>query len=364
MTAVHQFVPALLPRDATGDHTRALRDAFVAAGWESRIFAEAAHDEICDEAIHYTDYPSYAGPDDVLLYQVGTASPVSEFLLSRREPLVLDYHNITPGHFYAGWEDETAARVGRAREQLAALAPRAVLGIADSAYNAAELAELGCRRTEVVPIVVDVDGWAEDPDPAALAELAASRAASGPVWLFVGRLSPNKAQHVLVEALWLARRWFDPDTRLHLVGPAVTGAYAQALDGFVDELGLAGAVRRGEHLSPAELAAWFRAADVFVCVSEHEGFCIPLVEAMRFDLPIVALAAGAVPETAGDAAVLLGSSRPATVATAAHRVATDDRLRGVLAAAGRRRLASFDPARSRQRFLEVLGALAGAPVAS
>ena len=363
MTAVHQFVPALLPRDATGDHTRALRDAFVAAGWESRIFAEAAHDEICDEAIHYTDYPAYAGPDDVLLYQVGTASPVSEFLRSRPEPLVLDYHNITPARFYDGWEDETAARVDRAREQLAALAPRAVLGIADSAYNAAELVELGCRRTEVVPIIINVDGWADAPDAATESAMARVRGDGGPVWLFVGRLSPNKAQHLLVEALWLARRWFHPGTRLHLVGPAVTETYADALDAFAAELGLTGAVTRGEHLSPGELAAWYRAADVFVCASEHEGFCIPVVEAMRFDLPIVARAEGAVPETAAGAAVLLPTGRPAAIAAAAHRVVSDKRLRATLVEAGRRRLAAFDPDHTRQRFLEVVGAVAGARVA-
>ena len=99
MTSVHQFVPALLPRDATGDHTRALRDALRAAGWSSDIYVEAAHDELQHEATYFEEYPSRARPGDVLVYQLGTSSPVAEFLLGRDEPLVLDYHNVTPESF-------------------------------------------------------------------------------------------------------------------------------------------------------------------------------------------------------------------------------------------------------------------------
>ena len=158
--------------------------------------------------------------------------------------------------------------------------------------------------------------------------------------LFVGRLSPNKAQHHLVEALWLYRRWHDPDAVLHLVGPAVTRSYVEAVFAFADELGLAGAIRHGEDLTDGELGAWYADADVFVCLSDHEGFCIPLLEAMRSGLPIVAFAAGAVPETLGEAGILLDSKRPRVVAAAVDRVRRDAALVDGLAAAGHRRLES------------------------
>ena len=144
--------------------------------------------------------------------------------------------------------------------------------------------------------------------------------------LFVGRLSPNKCHERLVEALWVYRRLYDPDARLHLVGPTVTPEYAEAVFAFADELGLADAVRHAEGLTGAELAAWYGDADVFVCLSEHEGFCIPLLEAMRADTPIVALDAGAVGETLADAGLLLEEARPATVAAAVHRIRQDDGL--------------------------------------
>ncbi len=358
MTAVHQFVPALLPRDATGDHTRALRDALRAVGWESDIYVEAAHDELQHEATYFEEYPSRARPGDVLLYQLGTSSPVAEFLLGRDEPLVLDYHNVTPESFYRGWEEHTAAKVALAREQVAALAPKAVLGIADSAFNARELEELGCPATAVVPILVDLESDHGAVDGAERARLAAEHGGAT-VLLFVGRISPNKAHERLVEALWVYRRLYDPDARLHLVGPAVTPSYAEAVFAFADELGLADAVRHGEGLTTAQLAAWYEDADVFVCLSEHEGFCIPLLEAMRAGTPIVAFDAGAVAETLADAGILLSEARPATVAAAVDRVHRDDRLTAWLVDAGRRRLGDFAAETTRRRFVEVLAGVTG-----
>ncbi len=358
MTAVHQFVPALLPRDATGDHTLALQDTLRSAGWESDIYVEAADDDLWHHATYFERYPDRAKPGDILLYHLSTASPVAEFLQGRPETLVLDYHNITPSSFYDGWEDHTSQKVALARIQAAALAPVATLGIADSAFNADELRRMGCPATAVVPILVDMDDRKPRADQAALTGLTRDHG-SATVLLFVGRISPNKTQHHLVEALWLYRRWYDPDARLHLVGPAVTTSYARAVFALADELGLKDAVRHGEHLSDAELAAWYADADVFVCLSEHEGFCIPLLEAMQSGLPIVAFAAGAVPETLGNAGLLIESKRPSVVASTVDRIRRDRALADQLVTAGHRRLEDFLPATTRTRFVEVLGALAG-----
>lgn len=309
------------------------------------------------EGTYFEEYTRRARPGDVLLYQLSTGSPVADYLLDRPETLVLDYHNITPASFYAPWEASTADKVEQARHQVAALAPRATLGVADSAFSAAELQAFGCPSTTVVPILVDVSDWSMSVDPVAAAALAAT-ADGGTVWLFVGRLSPNKAQHELVEAFWLYRRWYDPLARLLLVGPAITSSYADAVLALAKELGLADAVVHGEGLTSAELAAWYAAADVFVCLSDHEGFCIPLLEAMEFDLPIVAFAAGAVPETLGSAGILLDSKRPSVVAAAVNQVRNDRSLSDGLVAEGRCRLRAFDATLTRRRFVEVLGSLA------
>jgi L-malate glycosyltransferase len=357
VTAIHQFVPALLPRDATGDHTLALQSALRRAGFESDLYVEAAHDDLWHRATYFEEYPARARPDDLLVYQLSTASPLAEFLLGRPERLVLDYHNITPASFYDSWEDHTTEKVALARDQMAALAPAAVLGVADSAFNADELRRFGCPATAVIPILVSVEDEPVRPDPGEEARLAGGHG-NGTVLLFVGRLSPNKAQHRLVESLWLYRRWYDPGARLHLVGPTVTPDYASAVFALAASLGLADAVHHGEDLSDAELAAWYADADVFVCLSEHEGFCIPLLESMRAGLPIIAFGAGAVPETLGDAGILLDSSRPGVVAAAVDRVLGDRHLSDLMVAAGHRRLGAFAPASTGARFVEVLGGLA------
>src|SRR5207248_3376126 len=171
-----------------------------------------------------------------------------------------------------------------------------------------------------------------------------------------GRLAPNKAQHDLIKALAAYRRLYDPRARLHLVGTSSSESYRTALVAYADALDLVDAVEFTGSVSDGELAAHYRAADVFVCVSEHEGFCVPLLEAMHHRLPIVAYAAAAVPETLGDGGLLLNSKDPYTVAAAVQRVVSDADLRAQLVAAGTRRLHDFDLDRSREKLLGAISA--------
>jgi glycosyltransferase involved in cell wall biosynthesis len=150
---------------------------------------------------------------------------------------------------------------------------------------------------------------------------------------------------------------FDPSARLWLVGGSSSDAYVRAVRGLVEALGLEGAVRLTGSVSPAALAAYYAAADVFVCASDHEGFCVPLLEAMHSGLPVVAYASSAVPETLGGAGVCLPEKSPGVVAAAVWRVVSDAGLRGRLVAAGRRRLEDFAPERTRATFATAIGAL-------
>ncbi|MGP8058716.1 MAG: glycosyltransferase family 4 protein [Acidimicrobiales bacterium] len=359
--AVHQFVPALIPRDATGSHTLLLRRALRAAGWRSEIFAEATHDELLDESIKVERYGELARPDDVLVYQFSTSSMVADLLLERPEPLVIDYHNVTRPELYEPWEPATARRSAEALEQLARLAPRAALGLADSPFNEADLVGAGCRRTAVVPVLVDLGRLGDQPEPRPAARLAAATAAGGADWLFVGRLVPSKGQHQLVKALWAYRRLYDPAARLHLVGSTPSNRYLGALRGFIDDLGLREAVRLPGEVSEPALAAYFGAADVYVSMSVHEGFGVPLLEAMAAGVPVVALRTGAVPGTVGDAGLVLDRTEPSFVAAAAHRVLSDGPLRRVLGAAGRRRVAEHSLARAGALAVEAISAVAGRP---
>jgi len=237
------------------------------------------------------------------------------------------------------------------------MAGRADLAVAVSAYNERELVDAGFATTTVAPVLVDLDELDREVDPEALARLQEAKANGGSDWLFVGRLAPNKAQHDLVKALAVYRRLYDPRARLHLVGGSSSAAYDTALASYVAALGLEGAVDLAGSVAPGVLAAHYRAADVFVCLSEHEGFCVPLLEAFHHRLPVVAFAAAAVPETLGRAGVLLASKAPATVAAAIHRVVGDPALADTLATAGAARLEDFRLERARARFAEVVEGL-------
>jgi glycosyltransferase involved in cell wall biosynthesis len=214
----------------------------------------------------------------------------------------------------------------------------------------------------VVPILLD--GAAIDatpPDPATFARLSDPKASGGADWLFVGRLAPNKAQHDIVKAFAAYRRLYDADARLHLVGGSSSHQYETALTAFVDALDLGGAVEITGGVSAGGLTAHFETADVYVVASEHEGFCVPLLEAMHHRVPIVAYAATAVPETLGDAGLLLDAKDAYTIATAVHRVVTDTALRTQLIDAGIARLREFDLAKSRRKLLDAIEPVVGAP---
>ncbi|CAN5847165.1 glycosyltransferase family 4 protein [soil metagenome] len=353
MPALHQFVPTLEP-GAVGAHMLELRDVARGLGLASELFAEHLHPTMAGQGHDFRDYGRAVRPTpgDVLVYQTAIGSVVADFVASRPEVLAVNHHNITPERFFSTWEPGVVHGVRWGRAQLATMADRARLGIADSSYNEAELTALGYRETEVVPVLVDVAANDADVDQAYLDQLRPG--ARGAAWLFVGRVAPHKAQHDLIKAFAVYRRVYDPDARLRIVGGSSSPSYFAALERFVSALGLDDAVALTGSVAPGELAAHYRAADVLVCLSEHEGFCVPLLEAMHHRVPIVAYGAAAVPETLGDGGLCLAVKAPTMVAAAVARVVDDQELRAHLVAAGTARLATFALSSTRRRMAAAL----------
>ncbi len=340
LPGIHLFVPMLHRRDAVGEHTRVLRGLLVAAGVPSTIYTELPDPDTVDETRPFRDYEHDAVAGDVLVYQVATRSDMTRWLAKRPEPVVLNYHSLTPAVFFAPWNNGIARMQEAAARDLADLAPRCALGIGVSDFDVAELRAAGCPSTRVVP-VVNVPLPPVEPDPAALAALARRTAAGGPWWLSVGRLAPNKAHQETIAALFVARATTAPDAHLTIVGGPTEPHYAAALRRYAADLGLSGAVEFTTRLSPGELAARYATADVLVMLSEHEGFGVPLVEAMSQGLPVVAYDAGAVAEIVGDAGVLLDRKGPRAVAAAVAALLDDPDRRHALVAAGRARLGAL-----------------------
>ncbi len=351
---VDQVIPSLASRDAIGVHTLNLRNGLRAAGMESDVYYGSFTPDVEHEGRPVTEL-GRTGRERWLLYQASIGSPVYDILATRPEPKLVNYHNITPAALLRDWEPNVAYEAALGRTQLARLAGQSRFAVADSAFNESELHVLGYEGTAVVPLLIDMAAKSDEPDPALSALLCERKARDGGVdLLYVGKISPHKAPHDLVKMLDVFRRLYDPAARLHLVGSPLGETYEPALRAFVAELGLGHAVDLAGSVTGAELEAYYRAADVFVMASDHEGFCVPLGEAMGHGVPIVAYGVTAVPETVAGAGLVLPDKSPVAFAAAVGRVTSDPELHSVLARSGRARAAQFDLAASTRRFVALV----------
>src|SRR5205807_2545059 len=245
--------------------------------------------------------------------------------------------DITPATYFAGLNDELMRYAEVGREQLKLLAKTAELGIADSEYNRKELEEAGLTTTAVVPPLVDWEDFDRPPDQDVARRLADERTSI----LTVGQILAHTAVHDVIAA-FARYRESDRTAHLYLVGPtAMSAGYLDRVRGNIRKLGLDGAVTLTGSVTVEQLVAYYRGATAFLTLSEHEGFCVPLLEAMRSDLPVVANAAAAIPETLGDGGILLENKSPEIVAAQLERVVRDQTLRKDLIEKGRRRVEAF-----------------------
>jgi glycosyltransferase involved in cell wall biosynthesis len=347
---IDQLLPSLSGHDAIGNHALRLRSALRDAGYLSDIYAEHISPGLEGDAAPPKDCPRRPDPDRVLVYHASTESSMVRWLkhsAAQGQLLAIDYHNITPSPYFTRWDPAASKRAKRARAQLAALADVTALALADSGYNQAELATLGFDDPVVSPLLIDVSPFSPSARPSTN-EGAAGR------WLFVGRIAPNKCHHDLIAAFAVYRKLFDPRAQLSLVGWNATATYRSALDGLTASLELQDAVSWREAISLTDLVAEYQQAEVFVCLSEHEGFCVPLIEAMSAGVPVVAYRAAAIGDTVGSAGVLLGDKDPVVVACAVRELITTPARRAELVAAGRERAAAFTVEASAAHFISTL----------
>jgi glycosyltransferase involved in cell wall biosynthesis len=299
-------------------------------------------------------FPRYADTaqrGDVLVYQLATASALAPWLTERRETLVVNYHNVTPPEYYAAWNNPMARHQLRALHERANLAPRTSLAVAVSAFNEAELRTAGYTRTAVVPTAA-IAPTSNTPAP------AAARPGSGARWICVGRVAPNKGVELALMALLVTRAHHDPDVTLQVVGRPVVPAYSRALERFVDELGVRDAVTFRGGIGDSELVAAMGASDVLIMGSRHEGFGVPVIEAMTMGLPVVANREGALPEIVGDAGLLVDATDPYALADAAAQATSDSELRRSLAEAGSKRVKDLDLPTAGDRAVDLIAELA------
>jgi glycosyltransferase involved in cell wall biosynthesis len=329
VTAVHQLLSGAGPHDAITTEALVFRRYFSGWGWGGSDHAFRIAPGLGGR-IASADRLSMQ-PEDVLLLHHSAGWPQLEKLLALPNPKLLLYHNVTPPHWLWEYAPMVAAHCAAGREQLHQLARAAEQTAADSAFNASEL---GVEGTIVIPLLVERDTLG--------APAASSDPARPPHILFVGRLSPHKRQDELIRVFALYRRHRAPDARLTLVGDPISDAFVAMLRGLAGALA-PGAVRIQSGLDATALGECYRDATAFLCMSEHEGFCIPLTEAFHFGVPVIARPFGAVPEVVGDAGLLVDDSDPAVISEVLHLIHQDAELRAELRRRGRERLHAYEP---------------------
>lgn len=305
---VDQWVPALHRGDAIGDSTLLMREALRSFGYLSDIYT---YNQDPGVSVVAFDQWKEGSETDVVIFHYALISPMNEAFAKLRSRRVLQYHNITPPAFFLPWDSEIHKILSQGLQGLAPLAPTTTLALGDSEFNRGELERLGFPRTGVLPIAIDFDRYFEPSNPVLKKRLSDSRTNL----LFVGRIAPNKRHDNLLRVLAYYKKNISTGVRLLAVGKhprretgvgaPIEGHYLDALTRLYSELGVEPAdVVFTDGVSHDELLAYYESAHVFVSMSEHEGFGVPLVEAMLKRVPVVALAGTAVTETLGGAGVL------------------------------------------------------------
>jgi glycosyltransferase involved in cell wall biosynthesis len=348
--AVHQFHSGTAEGDAITNQMLHLQGLLHELGFESEIFAEYIAPGLQNRVRPIHGYPG--SESELLLLHHSMGYQAFEDVISLPNDVVVVYHNVTPEQYF---DDEgTRLHIRLGREQLMVLGHRALFGVADSNFNRRELLAAGFRRVDVMPVRVDFAefhglstarnggagqagesrgaggaGGAGDARQAGQAGQAGEADRAGPStdWLYVGRVIGNKCQRDLVTAFAHYRRTFDREARLVLVGDTRATDYVDKVRAEAERLAVEDHVVMVGKVSDELLRSAFAGAGVFVSMSEHEGFGVPILEAMAAGVPVVAFGAAAVPETMSGAGVLLHTKDPAVVAATVQAVQSDPGMR-------------------------------------
>lgn len=348
LRAVHQVLATLGYGDAIGHEVLGIQRVLRGAGYDSEIFVETADSRLEDLTYDYRDLVDASRPDNLLVHHFSIGSRASRVAYALPDRMALVYHNITPPEYFVGVHKQLVELCWKGRRELGAYVDRCDLALGDSEYNRQELAAFGFTDTGVLPVVPDFSHLSGTPDWRVAGQFDDE-------WtniLFVGRMIPNKRIENLIRIFHAYRTRLNPRSRLLLVGShGGFEKYLTMLHQMVAALGTPDVHFTG-HVTNEELAAYYEAADVFLCASEHEGYCVPLVEAFHMRVPVVALAATAVPATLDGGGVLYENRDPHHVAALVDAVVSDEALTAQV-------LASQDAALARLKARDFGGTLLG-----
>ncbi|MBM3809236.1 MAG: glycosyltransferase [Acidimicrobiia bacterium] len=343
---VNQWVPAAHQGDAIGDSARRVRGLLRQMGHESELYAMTIDDDLRGDVIPWTDAAATRG--DLTIFHFALVSPMTSAFAKLGSGRVLQYHNVTPAHFFAGYDAGIYRLAMLGREDLRTLVGHTDVALGDSEYNRQELEDLGFTNTGVFPIAVDTDRITKAPRRPALEQALGEEGWLN--FLFVGRIVPNKKIEDHIKLAEHYKRYVDEQYRFVFVGKTdATPKYYAAIQAMLERYRMPkGRFIFTGPVPDVDLAAYYRTASVYISLSEHEGFCVPLLEAMAAEVPIMAYSSTAVTDTLGGAGVQFAPKDLEYAAELLGELAYNDRLRRQVIAGQRARLADFGDGRIRR----------------
>lgn len=343
---VNQWVPAAHRGDAIGDSARHVRRLLRELGHQSDIYAMSIDDDLRDDVLPWTDAAAKRG--DLTIFHYALVSPMAQEFGRLDSKRVLQYHNVTPAHFFAGYDAAIYRLAMLGRDELKSLVGHTDVALGDSEYNRRELEALGFSNTGVFPIAVNTTRITSAPRRPALENVLLDEGWLN--FLFVGRIVPNKKIEDHVKLAEHYKRYVSEQYRFIFVGKTdATPTYFGAIQLLLERYRMPpGRFIFTGSVPDVELATYYRMASVYISMSEHEGFCVPLLEAMAADVPVLAYSTTAVPDTLGGAGVQFAPKDLEYAAELLGELAYNDTLRAQVIAGQRRRLADFGDDRIRK----------------
>jgi len=347
----NQLIPSYHRGDAIGDTASYIKEFLLSQGFQSNIYCLERDQGLEESSELFENFPEL-DERDITLFHFALPSPMTQAFKNLPGKKVIIYHNITPPEFFKEFGEEMSRITRLGRQEIASLAPHTHLGLADSEYNRRELEKFGFSNTDVFPLFIDFKKYHKPMNPFVYDLYNDDRTNI----LFVGRIVPNKRIEDLIRVVQYYKKFISPLIRLIIIGKTTSlPAYYKALIKLIDEFFIQpDEVFFTGHIPDSEMFAFYKASDVFLSLSEHEGFGLPFIESLVFDLPVIAYNCTAVPYTLDGAGILVYQKDFKKLGELVHKIKKDKDLREKVIQGQRNRLREFKSNQSRNKLLEYI----------
>lgn len=348
---INQLVHTLSYGDAISGEVIAIKRILEENGYESDIYSINTHPKYKGLTKSYKELSQNTKDKIILHYSLGSdLNRVYENLDSAQRVLI--YHNITPAKFFEGVNPRIVNDIESGFKELPELLKKTDLIISDSDYNASDIKKLGFD-SKVLPLLYDNKKWNIEENQGIKNILRKNGTIN---ILHTGRLAPNKCIEDIIKSFYFLHHKIEKNSKLYLIGIDIdTEIYSFMLKDLVNALNLKDSVYFCGSVADSELKAFYKNSHVYLCMSEHEGFCVPILEAMNFSLPVVSYESSALKDTVGNGGILINEKKHEYIGELLYKVATDKIIREEMITAGHKRVEEFNEDNFTRNLLNLLG---------